>query len=109
MKASEFRKLIREEVRKIIKEANTPTEAQDFAIAASDKYKSALLGVDFIKSSGRTVVTAHVDIDKWRLADKYWANKYTATLGNKAFVFKSVPKDASNFKSTDMFGTEVPK
>jgi hypothetical protein len=109
MKISEFKKLIREEVRKVIAEANTPTEAQDFAKAASEKYKSALLAVEFIKGgSGTTIVTAHVDIKKWRQADKTWANKYTEAFGDDAFSFKVVPKDASTFKASDVYGTSFP-
>ena len=106
MKIQEFRKLIREEVRRVIAENTAPIEAQDFAIAAKKKFKDALLGVDYIKGYNSTLVTAHVDIKKWKLADKYWANKYTKTLGNNKFKFRTEAQPTT-FTKDDMYGTEV--
>jgi len=107
MKKSELQQIIKEEIRKVLSEASAPAEAQEFANAAKKKFKDALLGVDYFKSSGRTIVTAHVDIKKWTIADKYWANKYTKTLGNNTFEFATRPHPASAFKKADMSGTEV--
>jgi hypothetical protein len=106
MKISEFRKLIREEIQKILENA-VPIEAQDFAAAAKKKYKDALLGVEYFNKSGLTVVKAYVDVEKWNLVDKYWANKYTKTLGNNAFRFLTVPEPVKTYRKNNMRGTEV--
>lgn len=109
MKLQELKSLIREEVRKVIKEAEIPAEAQAFAAAAKKKYQANLLGVDFIEPKpGHTVVTAYINIDKWDLPDKYWANKYTKTLGNSAFLFRTEPVGSRTFSLSNMRGTEVP-
>ena len=86
MKKSELQQIIREEIRKIINEASIqdimPVVTQ-FTDAAEKKYKNNLYDVrmDTI-ATGDIVVTAYVNISKWDVADKYWANKFTKNFGN---------------------------
>jgi len=88
MKVSEFRNLIREEVRKVLKEA-TETDAMSiatqFADAVKKKYKNYLYDVKMFKTRGTRgdyMVQAYVDIKSFNgLRDKYWANKFTKDYG----------------------------
>lgn len=69
MKASEFRKLIREEVRKVIKEANTPIDS-----IFNDK-----IGTQLVKISGYDGMSYNKE-----------KNMVTATFTNKASRVKGI-------------------
>ena len=88
MNKLQFRQLIREEIRKVLKEASSKDimpVVKQFVAAVKKKYGDALYDVRMFKVSGSSneyQVQAFVDIQKWDVSHKYWANKFTKNFGN---------------------------